>query len=122
MAFREVYRKQVALLMRILPLIAEDSCFALTRPESLAAIDAAMKRIVARIKNAAPKAQVVMAGSEGAITRLIVREGGVQTKIEVTPVLRGCVYEPEARTVSEAVEAEFGFAKKIRSYPSPIFM
>jgi predicted nucleotidyltransferase component of viral defense system len=139
MAFREVYRKQVALLMRILPLIAEESCFALKggtainlfvrdmprlsvdidltyapvapRPESLAAIDAAMKRIVARIKKAAPKAQVVMASSEGAITRLIVREGGVQTKIEVTPVLRGCVYEPETRTVSEAVEAEFGFAE-----------
>ena len=29
MAFREVYRKQVALLMRILPLIAEETCFAL---------------------------------------------------------------------------------------------
>jgi hypothetical protein len=29
MAFREVYRKQVALLMGILPLIAEESCFAL---------------------------------------------------------------------------------------------
>ena len=58
-----------------------------------------------------PEAQVVMSGSEGAITRLIVREGGVQTKIEVTPVLRGCVYEPQTRSVSETVESEFGFAE-----------
>ena len=29
MAFRDAYRKQVALLVRILPLVAEESCFAL---------------------------------------------------------------------------------------------
>lgn len=34
-----------------------------------------------------------------------------QIKIEVTPVSRGCVYEPEVRTVSPAVEAMFGFAE-----------
>jgi hypothetical protein len=70
-----------------------------------------MKRITARVKKAIPEVQVIMSGSEGAITRLIVREGGVQTKIEVTPVLRGCVYEPETRSVSEAVESTFGFAQ-----------
>ncbi|OIQ76744.1 hypothetical protein GALL_415680 [mine drainage metagenome] len=119
MAFRDTYRKQVALLVRVLPLIAEESCFALKggtainlfvrdmprlsvaidltyapvapRAESLAAIDAAMKRIMARIQKAIPDAKINQAGSEGAITRLIVRQGGVQTKIEVTPVLRGCV-------------------------------
>ena len=31
-------------------------------------------------------------------------------KIEVTPVLRGCVYEPETRSVSTGVEERFGFA------------
>jgi predicted nucleotidyltransferase component of viral defense system len=158
MAFRDIYRRQVALLVRILPLIAEESCFALKggtainlfirdmprlsvdidltyvpvapRAESLAAIDAAMKRIVSRVKNAAPTyaslgyvqpgyqkytgipgAHITTSGSEGAITRLIVREGGVQTKIEVTPVLRGCVYEPDTRSVSEVVESTFGFAE-----------
>jgi hypothetical protein len=29
MTFRETYRKQVSLLVRILPLIAEEPCFAL---------------------------------------------------------------------------------------------
>lgn len=139
MTFRDAYRKQVALLVRILPLVAEESCFALKggtainlffrdmprlsvdidltyvpvapRAESLTAIDAAMKRIVARVQKAIPDAKVTTSGSEGAITQLIVRQGGVQTKIEVTPVLRGCVFEPQTRAVSDAVEAAFGFAE-----------
>lgn len=139
MPFRDSYRKQVALLMRILPLVAEEACFALKdgtainlfvrdmprlsvdidlsyvpvapRVASLVAIDAAMKRIVERVKKTIADATVTTSGSEGAITKLIVRQAGVQTKIEVTPVLRGCVYEPETRSVSDAVEAEFGFAE-----------
>jgi predicted nucleotidyltransferase component of viral defense system len=139
MAFREIYRKQVALLMRVLPLIAEETCFALKggtainlfirdmprfsvdidltyvpvapRAKSLVAIDAAMKRIAAGVVKAVAGARVAPSGSEGAVTRLNVRQGDVQTKIEVTPVLRGCVYEPETRSVSEAVEAAFGFAE-----------
>jgi hypothetical protein len=45
------------------------------------------------------------------VSKLLIRAGAVQTKIEVTPVLRGCVYEPELRTVSAAVEETFGFAE-----------
>jgi predicted nucleotidyltransferase component of viral defense system len=139
MAFRDIYRKQVALLMRVLPHVAEEACFALKggtainlfirdmprlsvdvdltyvpvapRPESLAAIDAAMKRIAARIEKSIPGARTTKSVSEGAITKLIVRQGDVQTKIEVTPVLRGCVYDPETRSVSESVEDSFGFAE-----------
>lgn len=48
--------------------------------------------------------------TEGTVNRLFVRERGVQVKIEVTPVLRGCVYEPETRSVSTGVEERFGFA------------
>jgi hypothetical protein len=48
---------------------------------------------------------------ENAVYKLLIRTGGVQTKIEVTPVLRGCVYEPEPRTVSPSVEETFGFAE-----------
>jgi Nucleotidyl transferase AbiEii toxin, Type IV TA system len=81
------------------------------RAESLAAVDAAMKRIIERIKKAMPDAKVVSTVAEGAIVRLLVRQGKVQTKIEVTPVLRGCVYEPETRAVSDPVEADFGFAE-----------
>ncbi len=141
MAFSEVYRKQVELLIRILPFIAEEDCFALKggtainlfvrnmprlsvdidltylpvrpRAESLAAIDAAMKRIAERIRNGLRGAQVTEAAiqPEKIVTKLLIRVGGVQTKIEVTPVLRGCVYEPELRTVSRSVEDTFGFAE-----------
>ncbi|MFV3078112.1 nucleotidyl transferase AbiEii/AbiGii toxin family protein, partial [Niveispirillum fermenti] len=34
-----------------------------------------------------------------------------QIKVEVTPVLRGCVFAPELRSVSAAVEEAFGFAE-----------
>jgi hypothetical protein len=57
-----------------------------------------------------PDAKITESTLEGAVTRLTVRQGGVQTKIEVTPVLRGCVYEPQTLTVSDSVEA-FGFAE-----------
>jgi predicted nucleotidyltransferase component of viral defense system len=139
MAFAETYRHQVALLIRILPLVAEEKCFALKggtainlfirdmprlsvdidltympvqpRPESLSAISAAMQRIIGRVRNAIGGATVAEGRLEGALTRLLVRAEGVQTKIEVSPVLRGCVYEPEMRGVSEAVEDAFGFVE-----------
>jgi len=141
LAFSEVYRKQVELLIRILPFIAEEDCFALKggtainlfvrnmprlsvdidltylpvlpRAESLAAIDAAMKRIAERIRKGLRGAQVTEAviQPEKAVTKLLIRVGGVQTKIEVTPVLRGCVYEPKLLVVSRSVEETFGFAE-----------
>jgi len=141
LAFSEPYRKQVELLIRTLPLIAEEDCLALKggtainlfvrnmprlsvdidltylpvrpRAESLAAIDAAMKRIAERVRKGFRGAQVTEAAiqPEKAVTKLLIRVGGVQTKIEVTPVLRGCVYEPELRAVSRSVEETFGFAE-----------
>lgn len=139
MAFDEAYRRQVALLIRTIPLVAQEDCFALKggtainlfvralprlsvdidltylpvapRQESLAAIDVAMKRIAVRIRQNIPGSVVTESKSEGTVTTLYVRADGVQTKIEVTPVLRGCVYEPQTRSVSESVEAQFGFAE-----------
>jgi predicted nucleotidyltransferase component of viral defense system len=138
MAFSEAYRKQVALVMRVLPFIAEEDCFALKggtainffirnmprlsvdidltylpvapRPESLAAIDAALKRIEGRIKEGIAGCHISESKTEGTVTKISVRTQ-VQTKIEVTPVIRGCVYEAEKRGVSAAVEDAFGFAE-----------
>ncbi|MFZ0205351.1 MAG: nucleotidyl transferase AbiEii/AbiGii toxin family protein [Roseiarcus sp.] len=139
MAFAESYRRQVALLMRTLPHVAEEACFALKggtainlfvrdmprlsvdidltylpvepRPESLSAIDAAMRRIAGRIERAIPGVRITQGLTEAAVTRLTVRAAAVQIKIEVTPVLRGTVYQPEIRSVSPAVESAFGFAE-----------
>jgi predicted nucleotidyltransferase component of viral defense system len=140
MAFAENYRRQVALLLRTIPFIAQEKCFALKggtainlfvrdlprlsvdidltylpvygRKKSLGAIDKAMKRIEARTKKGVPGAQITKALIEGAVTKLVVREAaGTQIVIEVTPVLRGCAYECEVRAVSAAVEEAFGFAE-----------
>jgi hypothetical protein len=81
------------------------------RAASLAAIDAAMKRIGASARTNIGGAQITEALIENTVTKLLVRAEGVQIKIEVTPVLRGCVYEAEMRVVSEAVEEAFGFAE-----------
>ena len=43
--------------------------------------------------------------------RLTVSRGGFQIKIELSPVLRGTVYDPRTAPVSESVEEEFGFAE-----------
>ena len=121
MTVRDEYRKQVALLVRMLPYIAEEECFALEggtainlfvrnmprlsvdidltylpvapRAESLAGIHAAMRRIWKRTQSVSPAEQVTPheLPKEGVVNRLIARGGDVQIKIEVTPVLRGCV-------------------------------
>lgn len=141
MPFHDVYQRQAALLLKLLPYVAEEECFALKggtainlfvrdmprlsvdidltflpvslREESLVAIDAALKRIAQRVRKAVRGAQI--SGSETmpekAVTKLLVRHDGVQVKIEVTPVLRGCVYPPELRSVALSVEAAFGFAE-----------
>lgn len=141
MALLDRYRQQVALLIRALAFVAQEPDFALKggtainlfvrdmprlsvdidltylpvqdRPTSLAAIDAAMKRTAARITTGIPGAQVTpsLLRPEAIVTKLVVRSGETQIKIEVTPVLRGCVYEPVMSTVSPAVEDTFGFAE-----------
>jgi predicted nucleotidyltransferase component of viral defense system len=146
MAFNESYRRQVALLLRTIPFIAKENSFALKggtainlfvrdlprlsvdidltylpllpRARALGAIDKAMQRIAGRIGKAFKGARITQGNTDGAVNKLFVREGGVQVKIEVTPVMRGCVYDADVRSVSPAVEATFGFAEmKVLSFP-----
>jgi predicted nucleotidyltransferase component of viral defense system len=146
MAFNDVYIRQVTLLLRTIPFIAKEPCFALKggtainlfirdlprlsvdidltylpvlpRARSLGAIGKAMTRIAGRIEKGIKGAQAAKSLHEGAVTKLLVREGRVQIKIEVTPVLRGCAFEPESRVVSQAVEERFGFAEmQVVSFP-----
>lgn len=139
MPFRDQYQAQVRLLMRLLPIVAREACFALKggtainlfvrnmprlsvdidlmylpvndRPEALAGIDAAMKRIKAAALAELPGARVTENIHDGAILRLLVIAEGTQVKIEVSPVLRGVVHEPSTIPVTEAVEEAFGFAE-----------
>ena len=142
MALSDIYHKQVSLLMRALPYVAEESCFALKggtainlfirnlprlsvdidltylpvaeRGQSLSDIDEALKRIGERIREVDNNIHITESAprSQNEITKLVVRtKDRVQIKIEVTPVLRGCVYEPVNMTVAQKTEDEFGFAE-----------
>ncbi|MHC2585109.1 putative nucleotidyltransferase component of viral defense system [Bradyrhizobium diazoefficiens] len=141
MPLSEKYRHQVALLIETILFVGAEPEFALKggtainlfhrdmprlsvdidltympvapRPESLTAIDAAMKRIAAAIKKGLPGAKVteVVNVREKIVTKLTVQKGDAQIKIEVTPVIRGHAFEPELRDVSPSVEETFGFAQ-----------
>jgi len=142
MAFSDIYYEQVRLLMRTLPYVAEESCFALKggtainlfirnlprlsvdidltylpvaeRRQSLFGIDTALKNIGRRIRDIDNTIHITESAprSQNEITKLVVRtKGRIQIKIEVTPVLRGCVYDPVNMTVAQKTEDEFGFAE-----------
>lgn len=146
MPFSEIYIQQVNLLLRVIPFIAREEAFALkggtainlfvrdlprlsvdidltylpllTRDRSLGAIDKAMKRIAGRIEKGIRGSHVTQTLHDGIVTKLFVRDRGVQIKVEVTPVMRGCAYDPEIMSVSKAVEDRFGFAEmQVISFP-----
>lgn len=137
---RDHYAAQVALLVRILPLVAKEEIFALKggtainlfyrdlprlsvdidltylpikdRTKSLAEINAALDRLVTSIEKgiAGAKARRIEGGGGGA-TRLAARLGTAEIKIETSPVTRGVIHSPKLMTVSDAVQEEFGFAE-----------
>ena len=140
MAMNEQYRRQVALLVRTLPVVAQERCFALkggtainlfvrdmprlsvdidltylpqsTRAESAADINQSMARIAESIVNKIPGASCDRKlNDEGLLTDLWVRVAGANIKVELNPVIRGCVYEPELRSTSAKVQRDFGFAE-----------
>ena len=141
MATDERFRQQVDLLIRVLPSVAEENVFALkggtainlfvrdlprlsvdidltylpvkAREESLADIDAALDRISKSISEAVPQTKVVPSRlhNEGIVTRLVVRTPETQIKVEVTPVARGCVFEPRVMQVAPSVEDQFGYVE-----------
>jgi predicted nucleotidyltransferase component of viral defense system len=136
---RDAYAAQVALLVRLLPFIAEEEVFALKggtainlfyrdmprlsvdidltylpvrdRAESLADIDKTLDRIVASASRGIPRLDARrIEGGGGGATRIKARLDGAEVKIETSPVTRGVVHDPERREVSAAVEDEFGYA------------
>src|ERR1700744_4888151 len=115
----EVFEAQVALLVRVLPHVATETCFALKggtainlfvrdlprlsvdidlvylpiedRETSLIGIRSALSRIAQKIRKAIPDSVVTDSANAGG-TLVLIRQGNAQIKIEVTPVLRGTVH------------------------------
>lgn len=141
MAQNPTFSNQVQLLVNVLPSVATQPCFALkggtalnlfvrdlprlsvdidlayvpiaNRESSLIGIDKALENITAEIIRTIPSAKVdasLVHGTDKRI-KLLVSRNGVSIKVEVTPVLRGSVYESELRETAPRVQAEFGYAQ-----------
>ena len=133
------YYSQVQLLVRTLPVVAKQSCFALKggtainlfirdlarfsvgidltylpvdhdRIEAFKAIELGLAAIAADLERQLG-CEVKTSRKDGGVSKLFVESGGARVKIEVSPVLRGCVHTPSTRSVTELVEDEFGFAE-----------
>lgn len=133
------YRQQVALLLEVLPLVGRERCFALKggtainlfvrdmprlsvdidlaylpvqdRTTSLAEVAAALERIASTIESRLRGSKVQRTIVEGQLIKLVAWRGGVRVKIEVSPVMRGCVREPAVLGVSQTVEELFGYVE-----------
>ena len=135
-----IYYKQVQLLMQVLPFVAKQSCFALKggtainlfvrefprlsvdidlvylpmkgRDEALQEISEALETISTNLQTAFKDMKLIEAyKSKRDSLRLVVTRNGVQIKVELSPVLRGTVYEPALMEVCESVEEEFGYVE-----------
>ncbi|MCP5178996.1 MAG: nucleotidyl transferase AbiEii/AbiGii toxin family protein [Pseudomonadales bacterium] len=142
MAFTDSYRRQVELLVRTIPHVAQETCFALKggtainlfvrdmprlsvdidltylpsndRETALNEIESTLFNIKGRIARTMKAATITASApaTQRQTTKLVVRTPDrTQIKIEVTPVLRGCVYDPALLQVNARVQETFGFAE-----------
>lgn len=132
--------KQVQLLVRCLPVVFQERCFALkggtainlfdrnlprlsvdidlvylpnhARQDALPAIQFALQRIAIALPKAITGLIVnnVFEEQQDSL-RLIVHGQGASIKIELSPVLRGTVYPPQELSICSRVEDEFGYAR-----------
>jgi predicted nucleotidyltransferase component of viral defense system len=142
-----IYGRQVQLLVRLLPIIDTENCFALkggtainlfyrdlprlsvdidllylpieTREQSIENIKAAFARTAHKIKTSIRDANVIDTTEQQANSlRLLVEAAGVRIKIELSPVIRGCVFPPVRMEVRKIVEQNFGYAEiQVASHP-----
>ena len=131
----ERYRNQVRLLLRVLPVVAEVKEFALKggtainffwrefprlsvdidltfvpvrdREASLRDIQSGVETIAEGVSRRIPGAAVTFQQSGGTTSRLIIRDGSAQIKLEVNTVLRGVVFDPVERELSPGIQDEF---------------
>lgn len=130
-----VYYRQVELLVRVLPFVARETCFALKggtainlflrdmprlsvdidlvyvpiedREISLNRAAEALNRIVQSLISVSPRYNARLLEDR---LKIMVDGGGFRVKIEMSPVTRGTVHKPKDRDIHPAVESEFGYA------------
>jgi len=139
------YFRQAQLMLRVLPHVAAEECFALKggtainlfvrdmprlsvdidltylplepRDAALVNIGNALRRIAAGIRRtvAGATVQESQSGGAGHVSKLFVSAAGATIKIEPNPVLRGTVFPPEERELSEQAEELFELSATART-------
>lgn len=141
-----IYYRQVQLLVRILPLLDSEKCFALKggtainlfyrelprlsvdidllylpfdgREEAIANIREALTRLSDLIKKTIPQTQIQNTHEQSNPLRLIIQQEDIRIKVELSPVIRGTVFPTIRMEVCEPVEREFGYAEiQVASLP-----
>jgi predicted nucleotidyltransferase component of viral defense system len=140
--FKEQYKHQVDLLIRCLPFVEKQECFAIkggtainlfiqnmprlsvdidltylplkNRDESLKEIGAALLKIKKGIEKFIPNSHVTVNSISNIPGKLIVLWNDVQIKIEVNFVLRGSVYDAEPMEICKEVQNLFQQFAKVR--------
>lgn len=133
-----VYFRQVTLLVRLLPIVAKEKVFALkggtainlfvrdfprlsvdidlaylpleSRDNALINARAALHRIAAEV-TAQTNLKAFVQDNKPDELRVIVSSGDAVVKVEVSPVARGTLHEPTARSVVKSAENTFGYAE-----------
>ncbi len=134
------YYQQVQLLIRVLPFVFEEKCFALKggtainlfvrdfprlsvdidlvylgdeeRQLALELIQQALNRVANAVELALSEVSIVRSYEHKPdALRLVITHEGASIKIELSPVLRRVLYAPQVRTVVRQVERQFGFAE-----------
>ena len=141
-----IFYRQVQLLVRILPLLDSEKCFALKggtainlfyrdlprlsadidllylpsegHEEALANIRTALTRLSDLIKQTIPGIRIQNTHEQSDALRLILQLNDVRIKVELSPVIRGTVFPEERMEVCDLVEKEFGYAEiQVASLP-----
>lgn len=140
-----IYYKQAELLLRVIPAVASESCFALkggtainffirnlprlsididltylpieSRDLTLTHISEALERISQKIRNVLPDAYVQHGNATRApgARKLIIKWQNVQIKIEPNEIIRGSVFPPQERDLSSSAEELFGMTVSINT-------
>lgn len=141
-----IYYRQVQLLVRVLPLLDSEKCFALKggtainlfyrelprlsvdidllylpsqgHEEALINIRAALTRLSTLIKKTIPEIRIQNTHEQSDALRLILQLGDIRIKVELSPVIRGTIFPEERMEVCEVVEREFGYVEiQVASLP-----
>ncbi|MBN1604141.1 MAG: nucleotidyl transferase AbiEii/AbiGii toxin family protein [Chitinispirillaceae bacterium] len=136
----KIYYQRVQLLIQILPIVFTENCFALkggtainlfvrdmprlsvdidlvylpddSRERALQNSQAALDRIAIKLRKTFQGIQIQEAYRlKPDALRLIINRNGEQVKVELSPVLRGTVFNPVQMKVTATLQTQFGFVE-----------